>query len=77
MVIFIAAMLLVLGWRQNKEAEELDEMEQTAQDYSIEVMDPNPECTDPDEWKVCDCRSIGVFVAPFGCLFSPSYFVYM
>jgi hypothetical protein len=51
MIVFLAAMLLVLGWRQNKEAEDLDLLEQTAQDYSVCVMDPNPECTDPDEWK--------------------------
>jgi hypothetical protein len=63
MIIFIAAMLLVLGWRQNKEAEELDEMEQTAQDYSVEVEDPNPECTDPDEWKVNSwIRCVNIYI---------------
>ena len=51
MMVFLAAALLVLGRIQDKESEDLDLSEQTAQDYSIIVEDPNPEIVDPDEWK--------------------------
>ena len=50
-VLLIIGVLLILGWRQNREAEALDLAEQTAQDYSVLISDPNPECLDPDEWK--------------------------
>jgi hypothetical protein len=33
-----------------KAGDKLDEMVQTAQDYSVEVVDPNPDETDPDTW---------------------------
>lgn len=51
MMVFVSCVLLWLGYIQNKEAEELDLAEQTAQDYSVIIEDPNPECVDPDEWK--------------------------
>jgi hypothetical protein len=51
MMLFVSCTLLYLGYQQNKEAEELDLQEQTAQDYSVIIEDPNPECIDPDEWK--------------------------
>jgi hypothetical protein len=51
MMIFISCVLLGLGYWQNKEAEALDLAEQTAQDYSVIIEDPNPEAVDPDEWK--------------------------
>ena len=35
--------------QKNREAEELDLAEQTAQDYSVIITDPNPDCLDPDE----------------------------
>jgi len=51
MMVFVGLGLLALGWVQNKEAEELDLQEQTAQDYSVMVEDPSPEKTDPDYWR--------------------------
>lgn len=51
MMVFVSCVLLGLGYIQNKEAEALDLAEQTAQDYSVIIEDPNPECVDPDEWK--------------------------
>jgi len=77
MMIFVSCTLLYLGYQQNKEAEELDEAEQTAQDYSVIIEDPNPECVDPDEWKaffeerfgpvfmVCVCLDNGELVKLF------------
>ncbi len=29
----------------------IDVAEQTAQDYSVVVKDPNPDATDPEEWR--------------------------
>jgi hypothetical protein len=52
MMVFVSAVLAALAVKQNREAEEIDLMEQTAQDYSVVVQDPNPDCLDPDEWKV-------------------------
>eukprot|EP00968_Pinguiococcus_pyrenoidosus_P003539 scaffold228_cov312-Pinguiococcus_pyrenoidosus.AAC.57 len=43
--------LLLLTLKQNRLATQLDEAEQTAQDYSIRVEDPSPEATDPDVWR--------------------------
>jgi len=51
MMIFVSAALLIMGKIQNKEAEALDEAEQTAQDYSVVINDPNPEKVDPDYYK--------------------------
>jgi hypothetical protein len=61
-MVFVTAVLAALAVKQNREAEEIDLMEQTAQDYSIEVQDPNPDCVDPDEWKV------GIFLRRNQCL---------
>ena len=36
---------------QGEAIRQLDEASQTAQDYSIMVMDPDPDATDPDEWR--------------------------
>jgi fructose 1,6-bisphosphatase len=52
MMIFVIGVLLLLGRLQDKEAEALDLAEQTAQDYSVVIEDPNPDMVDPDEWKV-------------------------
>mmetsp|Transcript_28519 Transcript_28519/g.63650 ORF Transcript_28519/g.63650 Transcript_28519/m.63650 type:complete len:992 (-) Transcript_28519:354-3329(-) len=51
MMCVICAAMFFLGRLQNKQAEDIDEEEQTAQDYSIVVEDPNPEIVDPDVWK--------------------------
>jgi len=51
MIVWVCGVLGFLAYYQNKEAEELDEAEQTAQDYSVIVEDPNPEVINPDEWK--------------------------
>jgi hypothetical protein len=51
MMIFIIVVLLVLGKIQSAEAEALDESEQTAQDYSVIIEDPDGDKTNPDEWK--------------------------
>jgi hypothetical protein len=40
-----------MGWSHGKIATKADEAEQTAQDYSLMVNDPDPDATDPDEWK--------------------------
>ena len=42
---------IYMGWSHEKIAEKADVEEQTAQDYSIMVNDPDPDATDPDEWK--------------------------
>ena len=52
MMIFVALVLAALGKTQDQEAEDLDEAEQTAQDYSVVIEDPNADETDPDTWKV-------------------------
>jgi hypothetical protein len=57
MMIFISLVLAILGRRQDAEAEALDLAEQTAQDYSIIIEDPNPEILDPDVWKVSPCKA--------------------
>jgi len=48
--------LLVVGlwWMsrtQERVATELDEAEQTAQDYTVRIEDPSPDATDPDVWR--------------------------
>uniref|UniRef100_A0A7S1XQ05 CSC1/OSCA1-like cytosolic domain-containing protein n=1 Tax=Phaeomonas parva TaxID=124430 RepID=A0A7S1XQ05_9STRA len=53
---FAAFFVLVIGLvlltiKQSRLATELDEAEQTAQDYSIRVEDPSPDAVDPDLWK--------------------------
>jgi len=42
---------LVMGWQHWKIEVEADEAEQTAQDYSVMVNDPDPDAVDPDEWQ--------------------------
>lgn len=51
MVLFLFGFLSVLGISQDKLAESMDESEQTAQDYSIIVNDPDEDATNPDEWR--------------------------
>ncbi|GMH93040.1 hypothetical protein TrVE_jg7780 [Triparma verrucosa] len=41
----------IMGWSHDKIVVEADEAEQTAQDYSIMVNDPDANATDPDEWQ--------------------------
>jgi hypothetical protein len=65
MMVFATLVLLVLGRKQDDQAEALDLAEQTAQDYSIVVNDPNPDITDPDRWKEW-------FEAHFGAVFMVS-----
>ena len=52
MMIFISGVLSILSDQQSRQAVEIDLSEQTAQDYSIIIEDPNPDILDPDEWKV-------------------------
>jgi hypothetical protein len=51
MVVFLFGFLSLLGISQDKLAESMDESEQTAQDYSIIVNDPDADAVDPDEWQ--------------------------
>ena len=51
MLIFLVIGLFFLAKVQNKIVEEADEAEQTAQDYSILVQDPDADATNPDEWQ--------------------------
>jgi len=43
--------LFIITCVQNKLAEDMDVAEQTAQDYSILVDDPDAENDDPEEWR--------------------------
>eukprot|EP00968_Pinguiococcus_pyrenoidosus_P001106 scaffold48_cov311-Pinguiococcus_pyrenoidosus.AAC.301 len=43
--------MIIKSWHQAKQVEQLDESEQTAQDYSIVVHDPSPDCTDPKKYE--------------------------
>jgi hypothetical protein len=51
MVIVLFVFLAFLGFTQDAMAERMDVSEQTAQDYSIIVEDPDEDATDPDEWR--------------------------
>ena len=51
MLLFLVIGLFLLAKYQNKIVEEADEAEQTAQDYSIMVQDPDADATNPDEWQ--------------------------
>ena len=51
MLLFLIIGLFGLSKVQNKIVEEADEAEQTAQDYSIMVQDPDANATSPDEWQ--------------------------
>jgi hypothetical protein len=51
MLIFLVVGLFALAKVQNKIVEEADEAEQTAQDYSVLVQDPDANATSPDEWQ--------------------------
>ena len=42
---------LVMGWQHWKIEVAADEAEQTAQDYSVMVNDPDADAVDPDEWQ--------------------------
>jgi hypothetical protein len=42
---------MYLSWKHENITTKADESEQTAQDYSIMVDDPDPDATDPDEWQ--------------------------
>lgn len=49
---FLLAITILLSKLVESQIEvKLDESIQTVQDYSIEVLDPNPDADDPDEWK--------------------------
>ncbi|GMH48808.1 hypothetical protein TL16_g00380 [Triparma laevis f. inornata] len=48
---FLVVGLFLLARLQNAIVEEADEAEQTAQDYSIIVNDPDADAVDPDEWQ--------------------------
>lgn len=53
-VVAVAVVLVFLfagSVLQKRMAVSLDEQVQTAQDYSVEVCDPDPEHMDPDEWR--------------------------
>jgi len=50
-VILMFAFLGYLGYIQDKTVEAMDIAEQTAQDYSIVVNDPDDDAYDPDEWE--------------------------
>lgn len=45
------ALFVVVFWVQDKQMVSMDESVQTAQDYSVVVIDPTPDATDPDEWE--------------------------
>jgi len=47
----IAIALVVVSMREEKESDKIDVSEQTAQDYSIIVEDPDQDAIDPDEWR--------------------------
>jgi hypothetical protein len=51
LLIMLVLGLFAVGKIQDKAIEEADEAEQTAQDYSIIVNDPDADATDPDEWQ--------------------------
>jgi hypothetical protein len=51
MMVFMIVILYAIAAYQNDFAGKLDEAEQTAQDYSVIIRDPNSEMVDPDEWK--------------------------
>ena len=48
---FLIVGLFLLTRFQDSVIEEADEAEQTAQDYSIMVQDPDADATNPDEWQ--------------------------
>lgn len=50
-VFFFLGALTWLSMYQTKRVEIIDVGEQTAQDYSIVVHDPNPDAVDPEEWR--------------------------
>ena len=45
----------------NKAITNLDEQHQTAQDYSVVVHDPDPDASDPKEWR--DYFDMNTFVS--------------
>lgn len=53
MAIFVVLILICYAFDQLIEHANTiqDESEQTASDYSVVVMDPRPDATDPDDWK--------------------------
>lgn len=48
---FIMLAIIVLSVYQKRKLIEFDEQEQTAQDYSIEILNPPRDATEPEEWK--------------------------
>ncbi|KAG5187159.1 hypothetical protein JKP88DRAFT_288252 [Tribonema minus] len=50
-IMMLFGALSLLGLHQEAEAERMDVSEQTAQDYSIIVQDPDKDATDPAEWR--------------------------
>jgi len=51
MVLALLGGLFLLARLQSAIVEEADEAEQTAQDYSVMVEDPDADATNPDEWN--------------------------
>lgn len=49
--VFVCLALFASKLLEGEMIEELDEAIQTAQDYSVEVTDPNADADDPDEWR--------------------------
>ncbi|CAM9599348.1 unnamed protein product, partial [Phaeothamnion confervicola] len=50
-VLMIIGILMLVGKAQDLSAEEMDESEQTAQDYAVIVQDPDHDAKDPEEWR--------------------------
>jgi hypothetical protein len=48
--LFIAGTLVTRS-KQNRQVVSFDEDEQTAQDYSVAVLNPPDDACDPEEWK--------------------------
>lgn len=50
-IVFIFIAFLVMAWFQKKAEVAFDEAKQTASDYSLTVLDPCMDATNPDEWQ--------------------------
>ena len=50
-IIFLFAAIIALAIFQKKLEVKFDEAKQTASDYSLTVLDPCKDATDPDEWR--------------------------
>ncbi len=61
-IVIIFGLILSSYSLRNREVE-FDEDQQTAQDYSIKVLNPPPDAKDPNEWKSFFRQKFGVKVA--------------